>query len=91
MSIRLLLLSLFIVFFSNPVQAKDFKGTVSASIVDPTTMDMQTALEWCKENPYSLKCELIFESVALDDDESSFDEMLEKDEIFYEVLTTTIE
>lgn len=73
--------------------AKDFKGTVSASIVDPTTMDLQTALEWCKENTNSLKCELIFESVVIDQGgkDMSFEEVKETNEVFYEVFTTTIE
>lgn len=72
--------------------AKDVKGTVSASIVDPTTMDMQTALQWCKENINSLKCELIFESVLTDsDDDLLSKETTETNEVFYEVLTTTIE
>ena len=59
-----LLLSVFSFMIIVPcAQAAIGSGYMDANIINPLTMDIKIALQWCEENIESVKCDILKEEI----------------------------
>ena len=74
------------------------KGDMQVGIIDPTALSIGEARRLCAQEPYLMKCDIVFEKKKLDKKESIFPSNYSNDNLFdqteeftYEILNANYE